>query len=159
MNVLSACVKYGSCGLVWYSISRFTSVFRCNIISYGINGNDVPEHLDICLQLKLLPLPHSSSLIHRHLHVSHFASIYKEILELSYIYTIFQHSPPLVQPLIMMTFVLQNGQSPLYTASFNGHLDVVKTLIEAGANVNQGDKVGSHTCLYLQYCCNVMHVL
>ena len=30
-------------------------------------------------------------------------------------------------------------------ASEKGHLDVVKTLIEAGANVNQGDKVGIYT--------------
>ena len=54
----------------------------------------------------------------------------------------FQHSPPLVQPLVMMTFVLQNGCSPLYGASFDGHLDVVKTLLEAGANINQANVVG-----------------
>ena len=41
----------------------------------------------------------------------------------------------------MMTFVLQDGLSPLYKASCNGRLDIVKTLIEAGANVNQADKV------------------
>ena len=46
-----------------------------------------------------------------------------------------------VQPLVMMTFVLQDGFSPLYTASRNGHLDVVKTLLEAGANINQAMKV------------------
>ena len=40
-----------------------------------------------------------------------------------------------------MEFVLQDGESPLLAASFNGHPDVVKTLIEAGANVNQTDKV------------------
>eukprot|EP00731_Ephydatia_muelleri_P032165 Em0023g672a len=40
----------------------------------------------------------------------------------------------------MMTFVLQYGWSPLYTASHTGHLDIVKTLIEAGANVNQATK-------------------
>ena len=40
-----------------------------------------------------------------------------------------------VQPLVMMTFVLQNGWSPLYAASCNGHLDVVKTLLEAGAYI------------------------
>eukprot|EP00731_Ephydatia_muelleri_P034492 Em0062g15a len=45
-----------------------------------------------------------------------------------------------VQPLVMMTFVLQNGCSSLYGASCNGHLDVVKTLLEAGANINQADK-------------------
>ena len=46
-----------------------------------------------------------------------------------------------VQPLVMMTFVLQNGWSPLFTASLNVHLDVVKTLLEAGANINQVNKV------------------
>ena len=40
-----------------------------------------------------------------------------------------------------MVFVLQGGESSLWTASINGLHDVVKTLIEAGANVNQIDKV------------------
>ena len=38
---------------------------------------------------------------------------------------------------------IADGQSPLYTASLNGHLEVVKTLIEAGANINQANKVGT----------------
>ena len=46
-----------------------------------------------------------------------------------------------VQPLVIMTFLLQNGRSPLFTASGHGHLDVVKTLLEAGANINQVNKV------------------
>ena len=58
----------------------------------------------------------------------------------------FQHSPTLVQPLVMMTFVLQDGWSPLFTVSFNGHLEVVKTLIEAGAKINQANKVGTCRC-------------
>eukprot|EP00731_Ephydatia_muelleri_P036383 Em0245g2a len=41
-----------------------------------------------------------------------------------------------------MTFVLQNGCSPLNAASDNGHLDVVETLLEAGANINQATKDG-----------------
>ena len=41
--------------------------------------------------------------------------------------------------------------SPLMIALDNGHLDVVKTLIEAGANVNQGDKVS--------VCVHFIHVL
>ena len=45
-----------------------------------------------------------------------------------------------VQPLVM-TFVLHDGCSPLYGASINGHLDVVKTLLEAGANINQATQV------------------
>ena len=48
-----------------------------------------------------------------------------------------------------MLFVFQNGESPLWIASINGQLDVVKTLIEAGANVNQTNKVCS-PC----HCCN-----
>ena len=47
----------------------------------------------------------------------------------------------------MMIFVLQSGWSPLIGASNGGYLDVVKTLIEAGANVNQTDKVGICTLL------------
>ena len=46
----------------------------------------------------------------------------------------------------MQTFVLQDGLSPLYISSVNGHLDVVKTLIEAGANINQANKVSTHIC-------------
>ena len=38
--------------------------------------------------------------------------------------------------LVTMSFVLQNGWSPLNAASRNGHLDVVGTLLEAGANIN-----------------------
>ena len=53
-----------------------------------------------------------------------------------------RHSPPLVvQPLVMMTFVLQDCWSPLHIASDEGHLVIVKTLIEAGANVYEANKV------------------
>ena len=50
------------------------------------------------------------------------------------------------QLLVLMTFALQDCRSPLYSASFNGHLAVVKTLIEAGAFVDQVSKVG--TCIF-----------
>ena len=46
----------------------------------------------------------------------------------------------------MPTFELQNVWSPLKTSSFNGHLDVVKALIKAGANINQADKDSTHIC-------------
>ena len=49
----------------------------------------------------------------------------------------------------LQTFVLQDGWSPLYTSCLMGHLDVVKTLIEAGAIIDQTDKVRTHiaTCV------------
>ena len=39
--------------------------------------------------------------------------------------------------------------SPLHMASQKGHLDVVKTLIEVGANINEADKVSTYkpTCV------------
>ena len=42
---------------------------------------------------------------------------------------------------VMMGFVLQNGLTSLVVASQNGHLEIVKSLIEAGANVNHTTKV------------------
>ena len=42
---------------------------------------------------------------------------------------------------VMMGFVLQDGWTPLLSASHNGHLEIVKSLIEAGANVNHTAKV------------------
>ena len=44
----------------------------------------------------------------------------------------------------MMGFILQDGVSSLSAACLNGHLDVVKTLIAAGANTNQATKVSAH---------------
>ena len=46
--------------------------------------------------------------------------------------------------LVMMGFVLQDGRSPLLISSLKGHLDVVKALIEAGAKINQANKVSVH---------------
>ena len=40
-----------------------------------------------------------------------------------------------------MGFVLQDGVTPLVAASQEGHLEVLKSLIEAGANVNHATKV------------------
>ena len=42
---------------------------------------------------------------------------------------------------VMMGFVLQNGVTPLVAASHNGHLEIVKSLIDAGTNVNHTTKV------------------
>ncbi|KAL5509611.1 hypothetical protein EMCRGX_G005005 [Ephydatia muelleri] len=44
---------------------------------------------------------------------------------------------------------VMDGCSPLYIASLNGHLDVVKTLLEAGANINQANKAALVERLYL----------
>ena len=42
---------------------------------------------------------------------------------------------------VMMGFVLQDCLTPLVVASQNGYLEIVKSLIEAGANVNHTAKV------------------
>ena len=42
---------------------------------------------------------------------------------------------------VMIGFVLQDGWSPLVSASQAGHVEIVKSLIEAGANVNHTTKV------------------
>ena len=42
---------------------------------------------------------------------------------------------------VMMRFVLQDGSTSLVAASPNGHHEIVKSLIEAGANVNHTTKV------------------
>ena len=47
-------------------------------------------------------------------------------------------------------------ESPLYISNCNGHRDVVKTLIDAGANTKQGSNVSRH----VQCQCNTFaHVL
>ena len=38
-------------------------------------------------------------------------------------------------------FIIQNGRTPLMTASFEGHADIVQTLIEAKAQVNTQQEV------------------
>ena len=42
---------------------------------------------------------------------------------------------------VMMGIALQDGWTPLVSASQNGHLEIVKSLIEAGENVNHTTKV------------------
>ena len=45
---------------------------------------------------------------------------------------------------VYISFLSQSGRSPLWTASYVGHLDVVNTLIDAGADVNQANVVNSN---------------
>ena len=40
-----------------------------------------------------------------------------------------------------MSFMIQDGTTPLMAASFHGHADIVQTLIEAKAQVNTQDEV------------------
>ena len=42
---------------------------------------------------------------------------------------------------VMVGFVLQDGWTPLVATSSNGHLEIVKRLTEAGANVNHTSMV------------------
>ena len=44
--------------------------------------------------------------------------------------------------------IFQYSRSPLWAASCNGHIDVVKTLIAAGADVNQADEVSIQSVNY-----------
>ena len=43
----------------------------------------------------------------------------------------------------MITLGWQDGWSPLIVASRKGHVEVVRSLIEAGVNINHTDKVGT----------------
>ena len=56
----------------------------------------------------------------------------------------------MVQYALIVAFLEQEGWSPLMSASSNGYVEVVKTLIAAGANVNQGDEVSTRndSCIY-----------
>ena len=45
----------------------------------------------------------------------------------------------------MITLAWQDGWSPLIVASRKGHVEVVRSLIEAGVNINHTDKVGTRT--------------
>ena len=51
---------------------------------------------------------------------------------------------------VMMSFVLQDCWTPLVSASQYGHLEIVKSLTEAGANVNHTTKVVKIKHHYLQ---------
>ena len=50
---------------------------------------------------------------------------------------------PFDRQFLDMNHVVIQGESVLMRASYEGHVDVVKTLIEAGANVNLTDEVSN----------------
>ena len=94
-------------------------------------------HVYVCIRLwspVSVPLPSFPPTYLSSLHSPHLISLCTFVI---------CNVSTLVQPLVMMTFVLQNGQSPLFTASSNGRFGVVMALIKAEANVNQGDEVGT----------------
>ncbi len=45
---------------------------------------------------------------------------------------------------------VQSGQSPLWSASFEGHLKCVELLIDAGANVDMQAEVSVSSCTHLR---------
>ena len=50
------------------------------------------------------------------------------------------------------TFIyVQDGVTPLHSASQNGHKDIVEQLLKAGANPNALDKVSCMGCTELVY--------
>jgi ankyrin repeat protein len=56
------------------------------------------------------------------------------------------------QPLlVMIAFVFQDGWSPLMAASWKGHVEVVKSLIDAGANISHSNKVGMCICYNIHH--------
>ena len=50
----------------------------------------------------------------------------------------FFSSPRLASP-------LQDGYTPLHCASYNGHVDALQALLEAGANPEATNNVSTHT--------------
>ena len=77
---------------------------------------------------------HAFAVVHVHMHK---------------MFTSVKYNTSIVHSLAMMIFVLlQDSWSPLLVASAKGYLEVVDSLIEAGANVNQSSKVQFDGRLY-----------
>ncbi len=51
---------------------------------------------------------------------------------------------------IIVSHYLQSGESPLWTASFDGHQKCVELLINAGSNVDMLNKVSVSSCTHLR---------
>ena len=66
------------------------------------------------------------------------------------IYLVLDVYPTSPLPLLAhLIFVLQDGWSPLMAASCKGHVEVVKSLIEGGANSDHINKVSTFTVIGL----------
>ena len=50
-----------------------------------------------------------------------------------------------------MYLYLQNGESPLILASSEGHFEIVKLLLDKGAEVNHQDKVSYSSIVVIMY--------
>lgn len=51
--------------------------------------------------------------------------------------------------MLIIVFAIQNGISPLYVASQEGHTDIVDLLLKAGADTHQAEMVLHATCIYI----------
>ena len=52
---------------------------------------------------------------------------------------------------IPVSFTVQSGITPLHAASCEGHTEVVKILLESGADPHLRNMVGGLVCLYLTF--------
>ncbi len=52
-------------------------------------------------------------------------------------------SASMLQPHPQTTHVLQDGWTPLFVAAQNGHLEVVRLLLDKGANMEAANNVGA----------------
>ena len=49
-----------------------------------------------------------------------------------------------------MLYLVQNGQTPLYIACFEGHDKVVQALLDHGVQVDVPDKVSDISCIHVK---------
>jgi ankyrin repeat protein len=49
--------------------------------------------------------------------------------------------PLIYSPILVCDLIRQNGNTPLWVAAQNGHLEVCKVLLDKGADVNKANNV------------------